>query len=132
MSELDVIVSTLNELASGGFPAVVASRAAAHIQTALQTSLAAGETPTGQKWVAKKDGGRAYQNAASKITTKSFSNVVRVVLTGPEVYGHYGKNSKGHGMPERRMLPDTGADIPAIITDAITLGAREAIAGVVR
>ncbi len=128
MSELDTIVGALRELAANDFSARVAAKAAPHVQRALVASLSAGVSPAGKAWEPRAKGGRAYEHAASRISTKSAGDVIRVTLSGPEVYGHYGV----HGMPVRQMLPDAGAEIPVILTDAIERGAAEAMREVLK
>jgi hypothetical protein len=93
----------------------IASVAAPLILKSIQKSVSEHEAPDGRRWVSGKDGHPVYANAASKLTGAAHGNLVRVTLTGPEVYGNFG-NSR---LPERRMLPDTGAEIPKDVQAAL-------------
>ncbi len=123
MSELDEIANMLRTLGGRDVAAKVASRAAVNIQLSLEKTLSAGSSPEGTPWEARKAGGRAYANAASRVETASHGNLVRVTLTGPEVYGHFGSR----GMPVRQMIPDAGAGIPQSVVDAILKAAAQVI-----
>ncbi len=125
MGELDLLVVMLRELGGKDAASDIAARASIAINAALLKTLAAGETPEGMAWEPRKEGGRAYANAASRISTASYGNLVRVTLTGPEVYGHFG----ARGMPVRQMIPDAGAGIPQSVVDAILKAAAQVIEG---
>lgn len=121
MSALDEMLVSLRTL---GNPAEVERRVAKKaewsLQTALERTLAAGETPEGKAWQPRKAGGRPYEHAASRIRTKASGNLVRTTLSGPEVFGHFG----ARGMPVRQMLPDAGAGMPPSVDEALTKAAR--------
>ncbi len=125
MSELDDLVSTLKALGARDLGARIAKVAAPLLHAALLETLEAGETPEGLAWANKKRGGRAYVHAASHLSeAKATGDIVRVTLTGPEVFGHFG----ARGMPKRQMLPDAGGQIPQSVTDALTQAAKTVIA----
>ncbi len=128
MIELDQIIGALKALGSKDLGASIAKKAAPYLQAAVLQTLEAGQSPEGKPWEERKAGGRAYANAASKVTTKPIGDLIRMTLTGPEVYGHFG----ARGMPVRQMLPDAGAAIPASVSDAIAKGAAELLAEVTR
>lgn len=124
--ELSDILTALRKYASGDFASEIAKRAAVKIDAALSETLAAGETPDGKPWAPRKKGGRAYANAASKLTVKSYGDVVKATVTGGEAYGNFGAG----GTIQRQMLPDAGAAIPQNITDAIKEAAAEVLKAV--
>ncbi len=128
MIELDPILNALRELDSKDIGARIAAKAAPLLNEALKKTLAAGESPDGKPWEARKGkkGGRAYANAASRIESKAHGDLVRVTLHGPEVYGHFG----ARGMPIRQMLPDAGAEVPEIVKAAIVKAASDVLAEV--
>lgn len=121
MSSLQDIIESLNELEKKDIESNVAAKGAPLLQAAVEATLSAGTSPEGAAWAPRKKGGRAYANAASRITTKASGNLIRMTLTGPEVYGHFGVA----GMPVRQMIPDAGAGIPASVTDALTKAATQ-------
>ena len=124
---LDEIIDSLRALGASDLGARIASKAVAHVEVALKRTLDAGQTPEGEPWVERKKGGRAYANASSRIEVKAHGDLIRVTLRGPEVFGHFGA-----GLPVRRMIPEAGAGIPQSISEAITLGARDALKEVTR
>ena len=100
---------------------IAAERAARGIDKALRKTLAAGQTPEGKAWAPrKKDGGRAYKGAASKLEVKASGSLVIATIDGGEAYGHYGA-----GVPERQMLPDAGAAIPESVSSALDVAGQE-------
>ena len=123
MSGLEAMIADFQGLADG-FTPDVARRASPLVEQALKASAAAGTTPEGQAWAPKKTGGRAMPNAAKAIAVKAFPTVVRVVLTGVEVFGHYGK---GAMQVARKIIPDTGA-MPKVVAEALKRASDEAFA----
>lgn len=124
MEELNAIVTQLRELGSKDFQDRIATRSADAIRMQLLKTLEAGQTPDGVAWAPrKKDGGRVYKNAAQRIEVKAYGDLVRGVLRGPEVYGHFGWNTT----EPRPMIPDLGNGIPANIAKAITDSARKVL-----
>lgn len=116
------MIAALRTVGAQDFGARIAYRAVSYLQAALTASLNAGESPTGAKWAPRKaDGGRTYAHAASHVKVKASGNVLRAILTGPDVFGHFGVR----GMPVRQMIPDAGSAIPESVTDAITKGAAQ-------
>ncbi len=112
LRELEEMAAALRALGSSDCGARIAAKAAPLLQSALEVTLTAGESPSGQAWAERKAGGRAYTHAGARIAAKSAGDLVYVTLTGPEVYGHFG----ARGMPVRQMLPDAGATLPASVT----------------
>ena len=122
MAVIDDMISALRKLGAKDIEEKIAKKAAPLLEAALKKTLAAGQTPEGKQWAPRKaDGGRAYANAASKVTAKAYGSLVKATLTGPEVYAQYAS----HGIAQRQMLPDAGAAIPASVTNAIEEAARQ-------
>ena len=67
-------------------------------------------------------------NAAKAIDVKAHGPVVRVTLTGPEVFHHYGK---GSSEPRRPIIPDAGAGTPEVVSQALDKAADRAFAEIV-
>jgi hypothetical protein len=98
-AELDAWVAKLRRL-----PEMVKAAApelAVALKSELDKNIAAGRAPDGSTWKPKKDGGRPLVNAAAAVTTRADGSVVQAVLTGPEVFHHYGTKKD----PERQILP---------------------------
>jgi len=109
--------------ALGTLPERVAKLAAPKIEAALRASAAAGTSPTGAPWAPrKKDGGRAMAGAASAISVEAIGPVVRVKLTGPEVFHHYA----ARGETRRQVIPDTGIDAVPAVANALDAALEEA------
>ena len=89
--------------------------AAPLLEAALKSTAAAGQSPSGGAWAPTKKGGRAMAGAAKAIAVKAYANVVRVVLSGPEVFHHYGVR----GEPRRPVIPDAGGEIPPVVADVL-------------
>lgn len=121
VSELDEILSSLRQLEK---PEEIARRVAKYgaeeLQKSLETTLAAGQDAEGKAWGPKKDGGRAYEHAPSRVTTRAHEDLIVSTLTGPEVFGHFGN---AH-LPQRKMLPDAGAGMPKSVSGALTRAAN--------
>ena len=119
MSALDEMLSALRQLADkDAIETRVAAYAGPELHAAVTATMAAGATSEGKPWAERKAGGRAYANAASKLSYRVDGNLVRLILVGPEVYGHYGA-----GMAARPMLPDAGAGMPPSVEGALTRAA---------
>lgn len=98
-AELDAWVAKLRRL-----PHMVEAAApdlAVALKAELDKNISAGRAPDGSTWKPKKDGGRPLVNAASAVTTRADGTVVQAVLTGPEVFHHYGTKKD----PQRQILP---------------------------
>lgn len=79
----------------------VAPEVAGDVQAELTRTLSAGTSPDGQAWAPRKDGGRAYKGAASKLTVTAVGRIIQATIIGPEVWGARG----ARGAPIRQMLP---------------------------
>lgn len=121
MSGLDEMMAALRALGKGDeIEKLVAKRASETVLAAVKKTAEAGTTPEGVPWVERKIGGRAYRGAASKLSNAVYGNLLKIVLSGPEVFGHFGA-----GGPVRRMLPDAGAGLPKSVSDALELAAED-------
>lgn len=126
MGALEEMAADFQRLADGSFDAEVQRRATPLVEAAVKASAAAGTTPDGQPWAVRKDGGRALVNAAAAIAVKSYPGVLRIILTGVEVFAHFGKGAR---QVARKIIPDTGT-MPKAIADAIGQATDEAFARV--
>jgi hypothetical protein len=105
----------------------LAKEAAPLVEAAVKATAAAGTTVDGKTWPTKRDGGRALPNAASAVTVAANGAVVIVRLAGAYVFHHRSK-----GRDQRRILPDAGAGIPKVLTDAIDEAKRRVFARLMR
>src|SRR5260221_9680328 len=122
MATLEEMIAALEKLGEKDVSARIAEKASKKLATALEITLAAGTSPEGAQWAPKKkDGGRPYEKAATKLSVKSYGNLIRAVITGPEAYGHFGARRAA----VRPMIPDAGAAIPANVSNAILEAAQE-------
>lgn len=112
---LDQMIASLEKLGVSDVEAKLAKAGAIELQKALETSLAAGQTPEGAAWSPTKTGGRAYNNAASKLKVTASGAVIRATVGTPEAYAQFGSKR----LPIRQMLPDAGAGMPKSVSDAL-------------
>lgn len=116
---LDAMIAKLKILGGQDVATRVAQRAAPMVDQAIKKTASAGQTPYGQAWKAKKDGGRALVNAASHIATSSSGNTITTTLTGPDVFHQKGLQGK----PRRQVIPDTG-NVPPAVEEALVEAAK--------
>lgn len=108
-AEIDRMVAKCKAI--GEIASTTAKVAAPLVAAAVKETVATGADPTDEKaWKAKKDGGRPLENASNAITFRVLDTVIQLILTGKEVFHHYG--ARGGALPKRRILPDAGAGIP--------------------
>ena len=126
-AQADAFVAALRMFEGSALEERIAKHAEGTLQNALETTLVAGETPEGEAWASlRKTGGRAYPNAAAHIKTRSTGNFVRVGLSGPDVYGHFGRTGKQVARP---MLPSGGgSEMPPLVAKALDEATALAIA----
>lgn len=105
------------------FTTEAAREAAPLVENVVKGTAAAGTTPEGKAWPAKRDGSRALPDVVSAIAASAVGTAVVVILKGGAVFHHYMK-----GASNRRVLPDSGAGIPRAIADAMHEGARRTFA----
>lgn len=117
---IDDMINAIDRMAGSRLGPEAAKRAVKHIDRAVKATAAAGKTPDGQPWAAKKDGGRALVHAADALSTTSRGSIVTVTLKSPEVFHNFSKSHK------RQILPDAGAEMPANIEEALKAAADEA------
>lgn len=124
MSDLDGIIGALRAVGDAKtLSAEIAKEAEPGVTASVKTALSAGMSPSGETWAPRKDGGRAYADAASAVKGQTKGSLIYLTLSGPEVFGHFGFK----GAEPRPMLPDAGGKIPAPITKAITEAADKVI-----
>jgi hypothetical protein len=125
---LSKIVDRLRAL--GGLPEAVARRAVPGIQVAARATAAAGTTPEGQAWPAKKDGGRPLVHAADHVTARAVGAVVQIELTGVPENVHNAGSAKGTKYPKRQIIPGKGDRIPPSVAAALHAAAAAEFAAV--
>lgn len=120
MSGLEDMAASLRAL--GRLPERTAELAAPALETALKATAAAGQAPDGSAWAPTKKGARAMAGAAKALAVRAYGAVVRVVLSGPEVFWHYGVK----GAPRRPVIPDGGGEIPSVVADVLAVASAKA------
>jgi hypothetical protein len=127
LAALDAMIERMKALGASNVGARVAAKAAPLIDAAIKKTVRAGQTPSGQAWQPKKDGGKPLVNAASHIETSAHGNIVASTLTGPDVFHNKGI---GHS-PHRQILPSSGT-IPPQIAKALEQAAKEVFAEIMK
>jgi hypothetical protein len=97
-----------------------AAAAAPQVDAFMRARLGAGQTPEGQPWQKKKDGGQPLKGAAAAYEQRVSGSAIIMQIGGGEkaryAFHHFGAQEK----PVRRQLPE-GA-MPARLGDAIRAG----------
>jgi hypothetical protein len=120
----DAFIAALRLMQGTELEEAIAKEAEVTLQDAIQATLVAGETPEGKPWAPKRrGGGRPYANASSTLKTVATGNYVRMTISGPDVFGHFGRTGKQVARP---MLPDAGAGTPPVVSKALDLAAERA------
>lgn len=119
MAELDEMIAMVRSLRTLAVDA--ANEAAPLIEKAIKTTAAAGQTPDGKSWAPTKEGKKPMTNAASHITVTAAGPVVRMTLTGPDVFHHFGARGV-----RRQVIPDQEGDMPPTIKAAADEGVTRA------
>jgi len=118
----DAMIASLRALER--LPEDAAKAAAPLIEEALRASAAAEKAPDGTPWAPRKKGsGALYAHAGARIKATAIKSLMRVTLSGPEVYAHSGTAK----LPRRPMLPDPGA-LPANLGKVLEDAAAKAFA----
>ena len=128
MTEVDIqtMIDSLRRLASPKFAADVAKEAAAGVLAAVQTTAAAGQTPSGEAWRARKeDGGRALAEASKAITVRVLGTIVQLQLAYPYSIHHYQEGTATR--PRRQILPE-GTVLPSTVNEAVQAAAARVFA----
>lgn len=125
LAELDDMIATLQRLDGEDVERAVAARAAPLLDAAVKRTTRAGQDPDGKPWPERKAGGQALEHAADHITTRAAGSLVRMTLTGPDVFHHFGATRGG---VRRQVIPDAGAGIPDVAVRIITQAARDELA----
>lgn len=117
MTTIDEMITSLRRLGDEEKVAsAVAERGKTTLLEAIIAQISAGNSPNGTPWAPKKGGGIAYADAQKGLSSKAFGPLIRVSLTGHAAYGHFGVVGR---MPPRPMLPDAGAGMPVLVTEAL-------------
>lgn len=119
MSGIDDWIGMVRDF--GLLPGQIAKDGAKAVGDAVRKNAAAGNDPYGRPWPPAKDGHKALANVASHITEHAYATVIRIVLSGVDVYHNYGPHAgkgKGHG-PRRQVLWDTTGEMPPLIAAAL-------------
>lgn len=126
-SSLDAHIAKVRKLAT--LSELTAAKAAPLVLEAVQKTTRSGKTPNGEPWPPKKDGGQPLMHAADHLSATSEGPIVVLTLTGkPEVVHNFGDKRN----PKRQILPDAGAGIPTIVSDAVRRASRDAFAEIMR
>ena len=122
----DAFIAAIRMMEGSELEERIAKHAEVTLQDAIVQTLVAGETPEGKPWAPRrKDGKRAYAEAAAHVKTRSTGNYVRVILEGPDVYGHFGRTRKQIARP---MLPSGGgSELSPLVSKALDEAARLAV-----
>lgn len=116
---LQAMIARLQAVGRSGL-ADVAAAAAPLVEEALRATARAGQTPYGESWPEKKAGGAPLERAADHITAKAAGPTVRVYLTGPDVYHHFGTAR----VPKRQVIPE--GPTPPSVAKAVAKAADKA------
>lgn len=129
----------------------VAKAAVEPVAEVARASAAAGETPAGETWAPRKDGGKPLAGAAAAIKPSSKGTQIILQVGPPFVFHHWGAGgssttkkaqqerarharaaaasgtkSKFHA-PRRQILPVAGEPIPDAMKEAIVEAAKTVI-----
>jgi streptogramin lyase len=119
-AELDAMIARINRIPDLG--KIAAPDVARAIEQDLQRTVAAGTTPDGQAWAAKKKGsGQPLANATKALHVAAIGTLIYVRLTGAEALHHLGRVT---GKVKRQIIP-TGAIPPAMGNAIRTVLARK-------
>lgn len=112
---LDEMIASIRAIP--GLGAREAPGIARDVYASLQQTASAGQSPYGEAWApGKKSGARVMVDAAKAITVQAIGSTIRIILSGPEVFHHFGASGK----PPRPVIP-TGI-LPLSLGNAIRLG----------
>lgn len=114
MSGIEEMIASLERLEE--LPKRTAEIAAEKLDARVKATAAAGTSPDGKAWAPKKKGGRAMANAAAHIATRAYGHIVRMTLTGPDVFHQF---SQKKGEPAREVIPGAGGAMPAVVADVL-------------
>jgi hypothetical protein len=101
----------------------VAKLSAPRVEEAARAQAAAGLDPEGRPWTPTKDGRRPLVHASNAIHVDALGGVVVIVLTGKEVFHHFGTGR----VAARRIIPD--AEVPDRIRRILADVASEVFEG---
>jgi len=126
MTTLEEIIADFRSLAT--IDAEIAKAAAPRLEAIAKKRAAAGVDPGGVAWKPrKKDGGRAYANAAEHVRAESNGNIVTLVLEGGgEYFGQ--KAERDASLPQRKIIPNVGDALPTDMRDELAAVTAEVLA----
>jgi hypothetical protein len=101
----------------------IAKLSAPRVEEAVRAQAAAGLDPEGRPWTPTKDGRRPLVHAANAIHVDALGDIVVIVLTGKEVFHHFGTGR----VAARRIIPD--GEVPERIRRIIADVAGEVFEG---
>lgn len=113
-AELDEMIRRIREMPELAREA--APEVAETLRAHLEQNIAAGRGPDGSAWQKTKDGRRALAGAAKALAVRVVGSMVLVVLSGHEVFHHYGTKR----VPKREIIPS--GSLPADLGAAIKAG----------
>lgn len=117
MNNLDAFIANMKKLDT--LATETAKEAAPLVEAANKKTAAAGTSPDGVPWPAKKDGTRALEHAADHVASKAVGKTIVTTLTGPDAIHNFGTGKD----PKRQVIPDGGNGVPKVIAEAVTEGA---------
>ena len=121
--DIETMIASLRALASPSFATQVAKEALEPVLAIARESAAAGTSPTGEAWRARKDGSRALSKAADAITARVLGTVLQLEVAYPYSIHHF---QDGATRPRRQILPD--GDLPPKMSAAVAAAAARVFA----
>jgi len=113
-AELEAMIKRIREIPKLARRA--APEAAKAVRGVLDEQIAAGTSPTGERWAPRKaDGGRALEHAGDALAVAPIGTRIFCKLSGPEARHDVGRVKGG---TIRKILPSTG--IPPKMAEAIS------------
>lgn len=112
----------------GLLPGETVKVAAPLVEAVVKSTIDAGQTPDGVAWAPTADGKRALAGASSHVKVTGYGDVIRVVLSGVDVFHNYGPHAgkgRGHG-PKRQILWYGVGDVPGPLAKALETAAIKA------
>jgi hypothetical protein len=117
--DIAAMIAKLRAMGGGALGEEVAPDVARIVEADLRRSIAQGQSPDGEKWQDKRDGGRPLANAAGALGVAAVGGTVYVRLTGPEARHDQGR---ARGGIVRQVIPHSNR-----VPDRMALQIREVI-----
>ena len=110
-----------------GLATLTAQEAEKPVLEAARSLASSGVDPTtGAAWAPTVDGRKALEGAADAIEVTQAGPTLRLKISGKYVYHQYG--ARGGKLPQRRIIPDKGGDLPPTFLAALKAAAARAFA----